>query len=526
MSRRQVGRLQNLSCPVKPAHDGMPAPDPGSELIRQPMQSRPRILHIIEQFRRGGPAYALTGLARYSSRANGYDHRVLSLLTSDPVANMRAAAAGLTVIDRSDPLAIRAEVMRADVVQFHFWNSAELHALLASDLPACRLLVWCHVNGASPPHILPHWLPTRADMLVATAPSTLQLPAFQTADPNRLEFIPGGADFSDLGEYGITEHAGFNVGYIGRLDFVKMHPDFVSMCVAVRAPDIHFHVCGDGGSREQLRRQAQDSGAEHRFTFHDFLRDIRPMVSALDVFGYPLCKGNSTTAELVLQEVMFLGVPPLVMPYGGAADLVRHGYSGIIARDEVDYAQALDWLYRNPDARLQLGRNAAYEARAHFGAERTAARFDGLYARILRQPKRPRRAIVQDGPQSSRGARALIRSLDGVEDHDFVASLSAEDGEAAAADQRIAETTPGMSDIILQYRIRYPDDAYLRLWAGLVLETRGRMALAASEFKASMTRGERLDRVGRYFGRAARQAGVQSSSRDRALTASRHAHDE
>lgn len=489
----------------------MPTPDPGSDLIRPPTQSRPRILHIIEQFRRGGPAYALTGLAKYSSRANGYDHRVLSLLTSDPVANARAAAAGLTVIDQRDPLSIKAEIMRADVVQFHFWNSAKLHALLASDLPACRLLVWCHVSGATPPHILPHWLPTLADTLVATARSTLLLPAFRTVDPNRLEFIPGGADFSLLDGYETTEHAGFNVGYIGRLDFVKMHPDFVNMCAAARVPDIHFYICGDGGSREQLRRQAQDSGAKHRFTFHDFVRDIRPTVSALDVFGYPLCKENSTTAELILQEVMFLGVPPLVMPYGGAADLVRHGYSGIIACDEVDYAQALDWLYRNPEQRLKLGRNAAHEARAHFGAERSAARFDGLYARMLRQPKRTRPAIVQTGPQSTHGARALIRSLDGVEDHDFVASLTAANGEAAAADQRIAETTPGISDIILQYRIRYPEDAYLRLWAGLVLEGRGRMALAASEFKASMARGDQLDRVGRYFARAARQAAVRSS---------------
>jgi hypothetical protein len=283
------------------------------------------------------------------------------------------------------------------------------------------------------------------------------------------------------------------------------------MCAAVRVPDIHFYVCGDGGSREQLRRQAHDSGAEHRFTFHDYVRDIRPAVSALDVFGYPLCEGNSTTAELILQEVMYLGVPPVLMPYGGAADLVRHGHSGVVASDEADYVQALEWLYRHPDERLRLGRNAAQEARAHFGAERCAARFDRLYARLMRQPKRTRPTDAETGPPSSRGARALIRSLDGIEDHAFVASLTAANDEADVADQRIAEAPAGISDIILQYRIHYPEDAHLRLWAGLVLERKGRMALAASEFKASMARGGAHDRVGRHFARAARQARAGSS---------------
>ena len=418
---------------------------PTTDPIRLSAQPAAHILHIIERFRRGGPAHALTGLAKYSRRACGYEHRVVSLLPSDPLANARTADTGLVVVDHLDATALRAEIMQADVVHFHFWNSAELHALLASNLPPMRAVVWCHVNGETAPQILPRWLLPFADVLVTTAQSTLLLPAFRSADTDRIECIPGGTDFAQLNGVRKTAHAGFNVGYIGRVDFIKLHPDFCADVCRGSIPDIHFYVCGDGGSREQLQRQAGEMGVADRFTFRDYLRDIRPAVSALDVFGYPLCEGNYTTAELILQEVMYLGVPPVVMPYGGAATLVRHGYSGIVARNEVDYVQALEWLYRRPDERLRLGRNASQEARARSGAEKCAARFDALYARLMRQPKLTRSTGAEDGLLANGGARALIRSLDGVDDRNFIASLNATDGDAIV-DRRIAEGPPGMGD--------------------------------------------------------------------------------
>jgi predicted Zn-dependent protease len=134
----------------------------------------------------------------------------------------------------------------------------------------------------------------------------------------------------------------------------------------------------------------------------------------------------------------------------------------------------------------------------------------------MQQPKSLRRntATSSKSSQSSAGASALIRSLDGIGDGDFVASITASnDIDAGAAEDRIARASPTMSDIVLQYRMHYPDDAFLRLWTGLILAQRGRTALAASEFKTSITRGCRHPRIYRYFARCAQDAGAPAIAR-------------
>ena len=75
------------------------------------------------------------------------------------------------------------------------------------------------------------------------------------------------------------------------------------------------------------------------------------------------------------------------------------------------------------------------------------------------------------------------------------------------AEARIANVSPAFGDSILEYRNRYPDDGYLRLWAGLLLARRKRPAFAAAEFRQSIERGCDHWRIFWYLARAAREAG-------------------
>ena len=488
-------------------------PLPAANRASRPLTSAPRILHVIEQLRLGGPAHALIGAGKHS-RAAGFHHRVASLLPPDARATRLAATAGIDVINPADASALYREIDAAEVVQLHFWNSPEIHAFIESDLPPMRLLAWCHANGHHAPHIIPRALFTFADLVVATTASTLDLPAFRVSDPSRVDLIAAGADFSRLDGVQPAAHTGFTVGYIGQVDFGKLHAGFVRMSAAVEVPTARFLVCGDGGARTTLERQARECERAEDFVFVDYTEDIRSIVSQLDVFGYPLCPENYSTSELVLQEVMYAGVPPVVLPHGGASRLVVDGETGIVARDESAYARAIERLFRAPVERRRLGRNAARYARDQFGAEVTARKLNTLYARLLQQPKKPRqggvataRAPRQQVPGESRGAWALVRSLDGVGDIDFIASLSApSDTEARAAEARVPLMSPSMTHTVLRYRFRYPDDAHLRLWSGLILARERRPALAAAEFKASLDLGCVEPRVHRYFAESARVA--------------------
>ncbi|MCE9557449.1 MAG: hypothetical protein K8R88_00715, partial [Armatimonadetes bacterium] len=78
--------------------------------------------------------------------------------------------------------------------------------------------------------------------------------------------------------------------------------------------------------------------------------------SRMSVFNY-------STGELVLQEAMLAGIPPIVLPFGGAANRVIHGNTGLVAQDVRGYSEAIAFLYNNPVVRARLGTAANDYAR-------------------------------------------------------------------------------------------------------------------------------------------------------------------
>jgi glycosyltransferase involved in cell wall biosynthesis len=457
------------------------------------------VVHVIERLRPGGPIQALIGAAREDA-AGACRHRVISLLSADAGAVARAAEAGIQVLSAPPPAELELLLSAADIVQAHFWNNPALHAWLGSGLPAMRLIVWCHVNGLHPPQSLPGTLFERADLVAATSAASLHLPAFRAAAPHRRAMLFAGADFSRLDGLRRQEHDGFNVGYIGVLDFVKLHPDFIQLCAMVRDRVVHFHVCGDGADRVRLERQAVAAGLHARMHFYGHMDDIRPILARCDVFGYPLCPDTYCTAELALQEAMYAGLPPVVFPYGGLDRLVRHGHDGWVVSSKGEYVRALDILSTDPVLVHRLRTNAIAGARTRFGRARTLREATGVYERLMDQPKRARPPVATQS-----GAEALLASLDGMGTHDLKASRDENASIAMAAESRIAQAGPNWRQVILQYRFHYPADPHLHLWAALLLRVAGRPGLAAAEFKACLDLGLDQPRI-RYYYRAARQA--------------------
>jgi glycosyltransferase involved in cell wall biosynthesis len=434
---------------------------------------------------------------------------LVSLLPSAANARTRASAAGIPVFDAPDQESLRRMIAAADIVQVHFWNNPEIHALIAEPLPASRILVWCHVNGENPPHVLPRFLFGFADVVAVTEATSLALPQFRDADPAAVAVVAGGADFSRLKDLRRTSHAGFEIGFIGRLDFAKLHPGYVDLCAAIRIPDARFSVCGSGAARAIVQRQAAVRGLNDRFALWGHVEDVAPFLARMDVFGYPLCPGNMTTCELAVQEAMYAGVPPVVLAYGGPARMISSGRNGVVAASTGEYVRAIEYLYRNPEERQHMSERAARDARAQFGAERCAEALDDVYRRLMQRPKRARPGHPCRGVDlhSPRGARLLLRSLDETGDVDFRASLSpAHAASAEDAEKRIACCSADMVNVILQYRMHAPDDPHLRLWSGLVLHQSGRPALAASEFQACRRLGFDSPHLKSYMESAIRDA--------------------
>jgi hypothetical protein len=238
-----------------------------------------------------------------------------------------------------------------------------------------------------------------------------------------------------------------------------------------------------------------------RFDLRGFVEDVGSVLAGLDVFGYPLAPGNYSASDLALQEAMSSGLPPVVLPYGGAHRLVRDGWNGLVARDELDYPRAVERLYADAGERARLGRNARASAHDR-GSEHAARAWAEVYESLLSRPKRWR---AWPGGRVS-GAAAFVESLGGVAGA-FSSSMAAPDEAAAIEAERVIASAPPVvwsadGGGILHYRRAYPADGYLRLWTGLVLEAAGRHVIAAAEYKRALELGCDRPRVRRYLARA------------------------
>ncbi len=137
-------------------------------------------------------------------------------------------------------------------------------------------------------------------------------------------------------------------------------------------------VAVGGGNPERFMSRARSLGIADQVKLLPHTRQIAPLYRASDVFLLP------TLYEpfgLVVLEAMACGLPAIVSHDAGAAELIRHGESGLLLRDPADHqeiARALQDLAADADLRRRMGRQALETASA-----RTWDRVAVEYERLL-----------------------------------------------------------------------------------------------------------------------------------------------
>ncbi len=465
-----------------------------------------KILHIINELFYGGAARALMVCADRCSKMEQIKHTVVSLAPISTKASISMAANfGIDVVETPQFETLSSLIECSDIVHVHYWNGPNINDFFYMPFPPMRLLMKINIGGYHPPHVITRDIVDFADIIQTTGPFAHDHPVFNELDPetrlSKVRMSYGAADFSRLSVYRPKPHKGFNVTYIGTVDFEKMHPDFVDLSCSVRVPDARFLVCGFGGAYSTLEQQALNKGALDRFHFKREQENISDILSVTDVFGYPLCEDNYSSGELVLQEVAYAGIPAVVFPYGGAGRLVINDFTGFVVRSAPEYREAIEHLWHNPKDRHRLGRNARAYAEQLFGEQNAACKTLAMYASLMKMPKRSRRfgqrksegtfsAIFDPHPDciqatASPGVQRFLHSL-GASAPWFEHSLKADLLETqGAADERVASSSVVIIRTMFRYRDFYPADGWLCYWCGLVQYQRGEhLESAVSCFRA------------------------------------------
>lgn len=339
-----------------------------------------KVLHITPHLGGGVGAVLLKYLEKNTH------HKVICLDYANENATANLKANNIQFIDNAyyKPQKILEEIKKADIVLIHWWNHPLLYDfLIRQELPECRMVLWSHIAGFHPPYVFTEKILFYPDLFVFTTPMSFESPdVMEFPDKNKLRAVWATGGVDHIKDIRPKPHEGFNIGYIGTVDYSKMHPDFLEICREIDIPDVKFIVCG-GAQHKTIEQQAHGLNIE----FTGQVANIAGYLAEFDVFGYPLAPYHYGTCDQVLQEAMAAGVVPVVLNNRMENYIIKHNETGLVANSLDEYVEYIHLLYENQELRKKLSENARKYAQERFSLENLNKEWNKIFAELMYIPK-------------------------------------------------------------------------------------------------------------------------------------------
>lgn len=212
------------------------------------------------------------------------------------------------------------------------------------------------------------------------------------ARPERTRTVPYGVDVAEFSPRGRSDGVRARFGIprdkllvlgVGRLVEKKGFRFLIE--AAAQAPGVHVLIAGDGGLREELRREAESRQAPVTLAGTLERGAIREAFGAADVVVVPSVidrAGNVDGLPNTLLEALACGCAVVASAVAGIPDVVKHGQNGLLVpqADAAALAAALRRLAAEPETRRRLGSSARRTAERELTWPRAAQAFEELFA--------------------------------------------------------------------------------------------------------------------------------------------------
>jgi glycosyltransferase involved in cell wall biosynthesis len=174
--------------------------------------------------------------------------------------------------------------------------------------------------------------------------------------------------------------------YVGRLSVEKGVPTLLEMMRL--NPQHGVQVIGGGPLEDQVRAVA---GAQ--WLGPQSLDEVMERLSRAAFLVLPSACYEGFPRTLV--EAFACGVPVIASRHGSLAELVEHGRTGLLVdpSEPRALAQAVRWAQENPDAMLQMGRQAHETYLAQYTPERNLRQLESSYSKAISH----RQSLLEDG---------------------------------------------------------------------------------------------------------------------------------
>lgn len=350
------------------------------------------VLHITPHLG-GGVGKALSSLVLESMKSGRQFHHVIVCLEQPEKAQFldKIALYGAQVVICPSVFELNQLVSNADVVQLEWWNHPEtIKCLCHLSHNSIRLIVWCHVSGLHNP-VIPSKLVEASHKFLFTSPCSLKadnIASLCESQNSKLGVVSSGGGFDELPNPSPCIDSRISVGYIGSLNFSKLHPKFTTYLASVDLPDFEVRVIGEPINRDVLESQCIELGIGGRLNFRGYSANIVSELEKINVLAYLLNPMHYGTAENALLEAMAMGIVPIVLDNLAESSIVENFVNGFVVHSPEDFANTVKWLSENPEQRRGIGLQSAKLTREKYSAEKMYKAFCRFYEEILHQKKR------------------------------------------------------------------------------------------------------------------------------------------
>lgn len=178
------------------------------------------------------------------------------------------------------------------------------------------------------------------------------------------------------------------IGYIGRFTWQKGLNYFIEAIQLMQhnnpdlADKVTFLIVGDGEERDVLKRRIAELRSEERIIFAGFRKDIKRILSALNILVLPSLREGQ---PIILLEAMAVGTPIIATDIAGVRETIENKVSGILVkpRDPAALANAMVEFARNPQATQGMVENARRAVEQKFNLGDKIIQHERLYESLV-----------------------------------------------------------------------------------------------------------------------------------------------
>jgi glycosyltransferase involved in cell wall biosynthesis len=336
------------------------------------MSSKKIVLHITTHLG-GGVGSVVTRYLKEAKKSSSFEHRLASLDSINEHAKVKLQELEMVYLDSvsKEYAKLFEQIKTADILFIHWWNHPLMYQFMVQyALSKSRVILWSHISGLYAPSNFTLPLFHYADRVVFTTPISFEakevglLPAKVR---EKLSVIWSSSGLEHLKDVEHKEHEDFIIGYIGTVDYAKMHKDFLNIVAQVQIPKSRFVVCG-GDDEEKIAKEAQHRGLQS-IEFMGKVDNVAEYLQSFDIFIYPLSPYHFGTCDQILAEAMAAGVVPVVFDNPMELSMVEHEQTGLIATTKEAFVEAIKLLYEDKIVRKTLCENAKKRALQKFSFE-------------------------------------------------------------------------------------------------------------------------------------------------------------